>query len=265
MFVPHRVSWFVPACLALAVAGSLPASAGSFLQEPGAWQIISTTSLTNSRLKYDSRGALESADPYRKIETGMLVEYGLTRDLTLIANPVTRDVSLTHSDSVSAGHGLSSFEAGARWRMFDYLNGVVSFQALARASARSDAAFAFENAARTELRLGYGFPALINGKEGFVDSSIAWRKRREAQADEVAMELTYGWLRSRDRMVLIQYFTTLYPGAGFRQDPWQQKIQVSTVYGLNQKWSLQIGSFFTHGGHETRRERGSVMAVWRRF
>ena len=50
-------------------------------------------------------------------------------------------------------------------------------------------------------------------------------------------------------MVLFQYFTTLYPGAGFRRDPWQHKIQMSTVYGLNEQWSLQLGSFFTHGGH----------------
>jgi hypothetical protein len=165
MFVPHRVSWFVPACLVLALAGARPALSGSFLQEQGAWQVINTMSVTNSELKYDSRGALESAEPYRKVETGALVEYGLTRDVTLIANPVTRNVSVTGSAAVSAGHGLSSFEAGARWRMFDYLDGVVSFQALARAPARSDAAFSFENNARTELRLGYGFAARIRGQE----------------------------------------------------------------------------------------------------
>ncbi len=227
--------------------------------------MINSLTVMTSRRAYDGRGVIVAADPYRKIEAGWLVEYGLTREVTLIANPVVRDIALESAEGAVAGRGLSSFEVGARWRLLDHMDHAVSFQALTRIPAKSDPILPFENRPRTELRFGYGVPARINGKPGFVDSSIAWVKRHELQADEVRFEMTYGWWQRRDRMLLVQYFNTLYPGSGLPRDPRQHKIQSSTVYKLNDEWSVQFGSFFTRGGLQTRRERGTLMAVWRSF
>ena len=235
------------------------------MEEPGAWNIISSTTVMTSRLSYDARGALTPASQYRKVETGALMEYGFSPNVTLVFNPVTRDVSGEGPAGSIARHGLTTFEAGARWRLMDYYGQAITFQATTRIPGRSDPVMPLENRPRTELRLGYGVPAIINRKPGFVDSSIAWVKRHEPGADEVKIDTTYGWWQTRDRMVLLQYFTTIYPGAGLRRDPRQHKVQTSSVYKLNDHWSLQLGSFFTRGGHLTRRERGTVVAVWRRF
>lgn len=265
MFVLPSVSRFVPILLPLAFCTGHSAWAGSFLQAPSTWQVINSLSVSTSRLKYDPRGVLVTADPYRKIEAAWLVEYGLTGEVTLIANPVLRDVALTQASGTMTGHGLSSFEGGARWRLFDWRVGVVSFQATTRVPGRSDPAFAFENRPSTELRLGYGTPAIVNGKEGFVDASAAWIKRHDSQPDEVRLEMTYGWRRRFNRLFLLQYMTTAYPGAGMRGGPWQHKVQTSTVYLLSKNWAFQVGSYITRGGRETRHERGTVMAVWRQF
>jgi hypothetical protein len=265
MFVTASVSRFVSLALAFAFSWAGPARAGSFLMDTGGWQVITSTTFMTSSLAYDANGALTPASQYRKIETGVLMEYGLSRNVTLVLNPVARDISAEGQAGPMTGHGLTSFEAGARWRLFDYDGQAVSFQATTRIPAKSDPILLYENRPRTELRLGYGTPAIINRKPGFIDGSIAWVKRHEPGVDEVKIDMTYGWWQRRDRMVLFQYFTTLYPGAGLRHDPRQHKIQTSTVYKLNDQWSFQLGSFFTRGGHLTRRERGTIMAVWRRF
>lgn len=264
MFVAHRVSCFV---LAAGATAAWPGAsiAGSFLLAPGAWEIIQSATFTTSTLRYGPKGALSSADPYRKIEIGWLVQYGLTRNVTLLASPSVREVATTNGDETLSGHGLSSFEAGARWRLFDWRGGEASFQALVRIPGKTDPIFPLENRPRSELRLGYGFPAWINGKDGFVDASVAWVKRHEAQRDEIRHELTYGWWQRPGRMILLQYITTLYPGSGPGRDPWQHKIQTSTVHKLSDAWLVQLGSFWTRGGRETRRERGTVLALWRRF
>lgn len=265
MFLTYRVSWFVPVCLACAPFWAGQASAGSSLLEQGRWHVIHSNSVMTTHMAYDAKGALTPADPYRKIETGLWAEYGLTRDMTLILNPVTRDVVWRREAGTVTGHGLSSLEAGARWRLFDYEGQAVSFQATTRVAGKSDPVFPLENRPRTELRLGYGTPAIINRKPGFVDGSAAWVKRHEPGVDEVKIDLTYGWWQTRNRLMLLQYFTTIYPGAGFRRNASQHKVQTSTVYKINENWSVQLGSFFTRGGQSTRRERGTVMAVWRRF
>ncbi len=265
MFVAQRVSYFVLILLVATPIVSGPASSGSFLLEPGSWQAIKSMTIMSSRLSYDGRGALVRDTPYRKIETGLWTEYGLTRNVTLIANPVVRDVAAENAFGSIAGHGLGSMELGARWRLFDHQGDAVSFQATTRVAARSDPVLPLENRPRTELRLGYGFPAIVNGKNGFADSSLTWVKRHEAGRDEVRHEMTLGWWQSSTRMVLIQNFITFYPVSGLRHAARQDKVQTSSVYKLNDSWSLQLGSFFTRGGHLTRRERGTILAVWRRF
>jgi hypothetical protein len=265
MFVASSVSRFVSLVLAFAFSWAGPARAGSFLMDTGGWQVITSTTMMTSNLAYDGNGALTPASAYRKIETGVLMEYGLSRDVTLVLSPVTRDISAEGQAGTITGRGLSSFEAGARWRLFDYDGQAVTFQATTRIPAKTDPVLLYENRPRTELRLGYGAPSIVSRRPGFIDASIAWVKRHEPGTDEVKIDMTYGWWQRRDRMVLLQYFTTIYPGAGWRRDPRQHKIQTSTVYKLNDEWSLQLGSFFTRGGYLTRRERGTIVAVWRRF
>src|SRR4051794_15554527 len=104
MFVASSVSRFVSLGLAFAPAWSGLARAGAFMEEPGAWNVISSTSVMTSRLAYDARGALVPASQYRKIETGVLMEYGLSPNVTLVFNPVTRDVAAETPAGSITGH-----------------------------------------------------------------------------------------------------------------------------------------------------------------
>jgi hypothetical protein len=267
--VIKKVSPFV---LGVAVAGVLaglaaaPAQAGAFLQEQGRGQFIFSSRLMDSRLAYDSAGFLTDAPRYRKRELGLLFEYGLTPDSTLILNPVWRDLQLDEPSQTRRASNIASFEAGARWRLADFDTGTLSLQATLRVPAGSDPFFWLENRPRTEMRLGYGQPLDLSGRDGFMDVSLAWIKRQEALPDEVRLDLTLGWWANARRMVMVQYFNAAYPGApALSGTPRQHKIETSSVYKLSEEWSLQFGTYMARGGVATRRESGTTMALWRRL
>ncbi len=272
MFVTKSVSRFVHISVLLSPILGLrthPAVAGSFLMNEGEGQAIVSTRMGDSVLAFDSSGFVAAAPRYRKIETSLYLEYGLTRDLTLIMSPALRDISLAPTPPATEtikAQGIGTLEGGARWRLANFDTTTVSFQALVRTPMKSDPALPVENRPQTQLRLGLGAPAELFGRDGFIDISTAWIKRAEAWPDELRFDLTLGFWQTPERLLLVQYYNSLFPGAHANGAvPRTHKIETSTVYKLGPDWSLQMGSFLSYGGLLTRRERGSVIAVWRRF
>lgn len=265
MSVPPRVSCFVPAAVACFLLAGSPVRAGSFMEEPGHWLAIATSAVTTSVSAYDDRGARKAADPYRKVESSLWMEYGASPDMTLVFHPTAASARLTTTGGTLSADGLSSIEAGARFRLGAIRTWTVSFQTLVSAPARSDPAFLDENRPHTEFRLGAGSPARINGTSGFLDSSIAFVRRTGNWPDEIKLESTYGWRRRENEMMLLQYFLSAFPEQGLRHAPRAHKVQTSVVYKLKRDYALQIGSFASRGGNLTRREQGSFVALWRRF
>jgi hypothetical protein len=265
MVVRPRVSRFVPLFGAAALATCAPARAGSFLMEQGTWQTISSSRTTWSRMAYDANGYRVAAPAYRRIESGWLAEYGLSPDTTLMFNSTFRNVRLETPTGELKANGIGAFEAGARWRLMHVGRAVVSFQSSIRAPARSDPAFWSDNRPSAELRLGVGAPTTYRGREGFADVSIAWVKRA-GLSDEVKLDATLGYWQRANRLMLVQYFTSAYPGPpGVGHWPRLHKLEVGTVRPLDKRWSVQVGSFTSRGGLLTRWERGAVVAVWQRF
>jgi hypothetical protein len=269
MIVVSKVSLFVLSFLAVWLAVLLrpmPAKAGSYLQDAGRGIWIFSTRTMESQLAYDSEGYIVDAPLYRKLETSLLFEYGLTDDMTLVLNPTFSNVRLETPSAERKADQISSFEAGARWLLADFDKGDLTLQALLRVPGSRDPFFSLENRPRTELRLGFGQPVDVYGRDGFLDVSVAMIKRQESLPDELRLDATLGWWMGPNRMMLVQYFNTAWPGRHAPAFvPRHHKIETSTVFRLNREWSLQFGTFLSSGGVATRRERGTLMAVWRRF
>lgn len=266
MIVISKVSPFVLAAALLVGAMMECAIAGSFLLEPGKWQVINTMRVSTSRLKYDASGRLAPETLYGKVEGSTLIEYGLDRDLTIMLMPGARYIKKEGPPAAEAW-GIGSLDVGARWRVQDFGLSTLSFQGLFRVPARSDPAFLPENRARSELRLGLGRSGLTwLGRGGFADVSLAWVRRDEPWRDELHVDLTYGWWQYSDQMLLMQWFQTFYRTApGEMRAPSQTKFEASTVTKLGSGWSVQLGSFASVGGVATRYERGTIMGLWRQF
>jgi hypothetical protein len=266
MIAVSGVSPFVLALIYFCALGLRPACAGAFLLEPGKWKVIATTRASTSSARYDERGRLVAEKRYGKTESATLIEYGYDRDVTLLLSPAFRSLRAQGPPEQRAV-SIGSLDLGARWRILSADAQILSFQVLTRLPARSDPVFWLENRAKTELRLGYGRSDLfLRGRGAFVDTGLSWAKRAEPWRDEVHIDLTFGWKTWADRLALIQWNYSLWPGAqGQMRAPRQLKLEASSVQNLGAGWSFQVGSFVSRGGVATRYERGSIIGLWRAF
>ena len=85
--------------------------------------------------------------------------------------------------------------------------------------------------------------------------------------DEVRLDATLGIRVWRNLSLLAQSFNTVSAGKGGYGFPATRfsKVELSAVYDLDRRWSVQLGAIATIAGRNALRERGVELAVWRRF
>ncbi|MBK1622265.1 hypothetical protein [Afifella marina] len=253
---------FVVVSLALSfLVGNSLALAGAWTLQKGAGQVIGT--LVFSQSPGDLTGGLYGDT---KTEFTLFTEYGMTRDLTLIAVPGFRRASVGASTSSGPGY----FDFGARYQVFSKGAAVASVQGIARIPGASDpnvSANLGHTNAEYDLRglLGYGFK--LGENEAFVDIQAGYRYRTAGPADEVRADLSVGYRLRPDLLLIGQSFNTVSVGeaqGGFRRVR-EHKLQVSAVYDINARLSVQAGSYASVYGENALRERAVFSAVWVRF
>lgn len=250
---------------------TLSARAGAFLQPPGQGQIIVTTAFDFSDRFFDASGRLRPVGDYRKFELQAYGEYGATDWLTLIAAPAwSRAAALTPGGNRS--DGIARLEAGARvrlWqgRLIEDQASIVSFQMTFRAPfARASvfAPFIRNEVFETDARLMFGQNFKLGSFSAFTSLEAGYRTRAGA-ANEWRADATLGVNVSESWLVLLQTFN-IFAGrysaiAGHRS----HKGQISAVYRIDERWSLQAGAYHVLAGRNVAQETGLLAGVWRRF
>ncbi len=109
--------------------------------------------------------------------------------------------------------GLGLGAIGARVRLFEVGNYVISLEASLRAASPSARRFLdMKDQWQADARLQIGRPIEIFGLPGFLDGQIGYRSRGQA-GDEIRADVTCG-LRPFDRWLLLaQSFSAITPGA----------------------------------------------------
>ncbi|MDQ0326510.1 hypothetical protein J2R99_002379 [Rhodopseudomonas julia] len=249
-------SFFIPDSAVLAGAWTLEEGAGQAI-----WSFVFSKSPSDLSGGFDSH-----LDDTTKTELTLLSEYGVTRDLTVIAAPGFRRATVGASTSSGPGY----LDLGARYQVFRKGGAVASVQGIARIPGASDstvsANLGYTNA-EYDLRglFGYGFK--LGENDAFFDVQAGYRYRTAGPADEMRADLTFGCRLRPDFLLLAQSFNTVSVGAAqgvFRRIR-EHKLQVSAVYDINERLSLQAGSFATVHGENSLRERAIFSAVWVRF
>lgn len=190
----------------------------------------------------------------------MFLERGLTPRLTLQGKlGVTRG----HDRWVSYS-GRGPIEAGIRWAAVRHSRSSLAvYLGVGEPGVGRNAGYAAPGKGSLDLeaRVLYGRSATWRGREVFVDLEAA-RLRRRGLADETRIDATLGLRPAKSWLLLAQ----TYAGQADRApvDARWVKSEVSVVRAF-ETWNLQAGWRDTISGRETARDRGPVLAIWRRF
>lgn len=249
----------------LFTAGTAHASA--WPQPEGEGQVILTGVYSHSDKGYDADGETINIDDYTKTEAYLLVEYGVTADLTVLATPSFSHVEVENGDD-STGLGYTEF--GARYRLAHSDASVFSVQGSVRIPGkkrRDNLAQVGSTDSEIDLRALAGTAFKLGGKDGFVDLQAGYRFRNGGPPNEFRLDATLGYRPAKKFLLLAQSFNVISDGSGtgiFGRHKYSN-LYLSGVYDVSSKWSIQAGAFGTLAGENALRERGGLLSIWRRF
>lgn len=264
-------AWGAAAALALWPFGTRVACAGAWTLDEGRGQAILQTGAYYSNSEFGPSYDLYASRPYSKVEVTLVLEYGATDWLTLIAAPQFLAVDLgAPYPSSYAGPGYS--DAGARVRLLAGENYVVSAQAVGRfpgtGNSQSAAAVGYEDA-ELDLRLLAGFSFPLFGKASFLDLQLAQRQRFGPPPDELRFDATLGVRVAERWQLLLQSFNVVSEGAGegpyFGESYEYYKVQMGAAYDWNAALTLQMAVVGTWFARNAPQENGVVLSALYRF
>jgi len=257
------------AAMALTARCCTAAHAGAWLQDKGHWQIIASFEASRANGGFDAQGHLDPTIKFDKLYVKCLVEYGWSDRVTLFAAPqyvIATSQPGRAQPITSLGDG--AIEVGARVRLF-HTFGVASFESSYTSAGPSDLSNSrrLDSAQVSELRLLYGTNYRLLGRNGFLDLEAAERFVSRPRPDETVLDATAGlWLNPKT-LLLVQSFNTVSGANAMPPDTAfaSNKVEVSMVRRLSERWSLQLGSFAVPAGRDALMEQGVVAAFWARL
>jgi hypothetical protein len=249
----------VSPCVAFAGAWTLPQGTG---------QAVVTATASTATSTFDGSG-LAGAPRYNKLELQGWLEYGLTDQLTVIGAPGLQHVDIA-SPVGAQRTGLGYTELGGRYRFLQSGQWVASGQVTVRIPGTNDtsnpAAIGYTGI-ETDIRGLVGRSFALGRMPAFVDFELAERVRTGAPPNELRADATFGLQAAQQWLLLAQSFNVISEGAG--SPPFASyeyyKLQLSAIYSLSPKVSLQLGGFTTYAGRNALQENGAIFGVWFRY
>jgi protein XagA len=248
----------VPATAAGAAAWTLPAGEG---------RTIVTGIYSHSGDNFDANGHAFNANNYNQYNVYFQTEYGLTDNLTLLATPSLRRVTVQNGDD---SFGLGYTEVGARYKVADTSHLVFSLQASAfiPGQKRSDRVAQIGSTdAQFDMRAQVGYSFDIAGVSGFASAEGAYRVRTRDMPNEVHGDFTLGLHATKKLLFLASNYNTWSDGAGRNGFPFYRysSVYAGGVYDVTRHLSVQLGGIATVSGRNALRERGVYTGFWVKF
>lgn len=247
----------VLAAVGSALAGG-DASGGAWTLDQGSAQIILTARLKAGEAAVGSGDGTAWTPAYDERGLDALIEYGVTDRFTLLAYGAAKD-----TDHPWQGRAANLDRTGLAGRIGLYRDG--DWAASVQLGGGVDGG-AGDVRPEAEGRFLVGRSFDVARLPAFAEIQTGYRLRGSDAVDEVLIDLTLGARPRPDVLLLAQAFNALPTGDGKLafDDDREHKAQLSVVWDVTASWSIQLGAFSTVG-QEAWRERGAVVAVWRRF
>ncbi len=235
------------------------------MQAPEHGQVIAELAFSEAGVVYDAFGRSAAVPSWRKFELSTYAEYGLTEAVTLIGDPSWFTFRAKQPGVSRTRLGVA--EAGARVRLMEWDDSILSAQATARAAPAGRGAAEFSDMrdrAQIDARLLLGRRTEILGFDGYVDLQIGFRTRA-AFGHQLRFDATYAIRPFERATLMLQSFTAITPGRLGDRFMLAQKMKASVVYDVTDSLSLQIGGVLATRGVNSAAERGIVTALWWKF
>jgi hypothetical protein len=250
------------------------ANAAAWTQPRGTWQTISGVILSDADTSFDGGGHAVTPALFERVLATTDTEYGLTNRLTLLARTETAYVHTRNGTAPAFTVTDNAFEGGARFGLLRRLGWLAKDDVLSvEVSARKAGAFNFAYSANATaggedagVRLLYGSGFRWGGHNGFVNLEAGERWLSRPRPDQSILDLTAGLWLDRRWMVMAQSFNLVSgpataPYVRFRT----HKLEVSAVWRMSRRLSLQAGAFFSPAGQNALDERGLCLSLWSDF
>jgi len=236
------------------------ARAGAWPIEPGRTQVIAKYEGATADQGYDPNAVLVDIGHRRDETLSVFVERGLTPRLTLQAKAgVTRG-----RDRWVDYSGRGPVELGLRWAVRrTERSSLAVYLGAGEAGAGRNAGYAApgQGSLDLEARVLYGRSGVWRGRRVYVDLQAA-RLKREGLADETRIDATLGVRPTKRWLLLAQTYAGQADRSPIRSRWLKSEVSVVRSFG---DWSVQGGWRDTVSGRETARDRGVVLALWRRL
>jgi len=249
---------FAPSALALIalILSACAAFANPWLKAAGDGEFVSTLRLIRSVDGF-------TADPTSDGALDLRAEYGATDSVTLIMDAEVRAADSPSNARLEYGRG------GARIALFRWDSGVVSFEGEAGTGAVravNGQPFFSSLHAMGEARVLVGQDFTLWGDHAWLSVEAGWRRRGGPPADEALADVTWGIAPRDDLFVMLQSFAIVSANDatdGYRAYT-SDKMQLSLVYALGPRLSVQAGAIASVHGDDAG-DAGGVAALWWRF
>ncbi|WP_145998502.1 hypothetical protein [Caulobacter flavus] len=242
------------------------AQAAAWTRPKGDTEVIVSLHRQDSTHGFDLGGEAIDIVDYRKTELQAFAEYGLSDRLTVRAQGSVRQLRTRNARDTEPGH----LELAARYRIKSGDTWVLSSESAVRLPGGDGDPGAAQRGspdAEYDARFLLGKSGKLAGRPVFLDLQAGIRRREGDAPDERRLDVTLGGRPTRRLMLLAQAFDVSSSGAG--QGAFEayryRNLQLTAVYDLPAGWSVQAGAMGTASGRNALRERGAVLAVWRRF
>ncbi|MFO1116268.1 MAG: hypothetical protein U1E28_11320 [Beijerinckiaceae bacterium] len=268
---------FCRVLLVCALFGAAPVSAhaGAFLQPPEHGQIISQLSFSEAGRAWDAYGRAVPIPAWRKFELTSYAEYGLTDWLTIIGSPswfrfhapAPRPSNWFGPVGSQDLSRVGAAQTGARVRLFEIGDHVVSVQASARYAGGGGDSVAYADMSRrmqVDLRIAYGRKFEWMGLSGYTDMQVAFRSAG-VFGNQIRFDATLAVQPFARTTLMLQSFSVLTPGRLGGSYALSQKLQTSVLLDVTETVALQAGALVALRGVRSAAERGLVTGVWYRF
>ncbi len=249
---------------------SARAEAGAWPQPEGQTEVIVSVAHSLAHRAFDPTGNAVSRGRFRKIETQIYAEHGLTNRVTLVSE-VARSSDTT--EAFNRQFDDTSFrrvELGARAYLFTWKETLYSFDAIAAlhtASGGDDPAASQSGDVDYEFGLSTGAPFKFWGLKGFNAQRIAYRYRPGQRPSETSVDATIGLNWGPDWITMLK--STTENSIGRTPSPrghyWSSKAEFSVVHRLQPGFAIEASTFRTFLGRNVLKETGFKLAFWYGF